>query len=488
MPNENTPPGSGLSQLVGVWSIEPTAFESLYAHAMAVVESDARYEVVARDSKVLAEEQRDNPYQVDANGIAHFDVSGPLTRKPTSVQAITGGTSTVLLGQALRKAKADPNVKAALLHVDSPGGHSTTQADLRAEIRSFREAKPIAAHGAGSMCSAAYGFSAECDSVTADPAAVVGSVGTMMGLRDTSEVMKRAGVKPIYIATGDRKAALWPGQQISDETIGDMAKFVSAAGASFQEQVKERRPQISEAGMKDVLRGGVYAGADAKNIGLVDEVCDTETAIARLTQKLSSGSSSGSALLPAPMTGAPQNRSSTMLTPEQLTQAKSLPGCNDITAENADGKLLAAAISLASDNKRIATLESDLAAAQAKVPQQIPVQYLQQSAGAVRALYDTALKAQAFSPAVGGQLCSLLIGEGDNLNSAALAVGPTGKCLASAVFETLASNGAMPQVGKDVGAQPAPKAVAGAPDDKKPITKEREKELLAMSGVGTVTE
>jgi hypothetical protein len=164
-----------------------------------------------------------------------------------------------------------------------------------------------------------------------------------------------------------------------------------------------------------------------------------------------------------------------MLTPEQLTQAKSLPGCNDITAENADGKLLAAAISLSTAASRVPTLEGEINTLKAQIPQAIPAQYLKQSADGARAHLQTAIDKQACSPAVGNQLASLLIGEGENLNSAALAVGASGESLASTVFKTLASNGAMPQVGKDVGAQPAPKAVAGAPQGKD-LVAEAEKE------------
>ena len=87
-----------------------------------------------------------------------------------------------------------------------------------------------------------------------------------------------------------------------------------------------------------------------------------------------------------------------MLTPEQLTQAKSLPGCNDITAENADGKLLAAAITLQASANRVPALEGEINTLKAQAPQQIPVQYLKQSASSVRGLLQTAIDKQAVSP------------------------------------------------------------------------------------------
>jgi hypothetical protein len=181
------------------------------------------------------------------------------------------------------------------------------------------------------------------------------------------------------------------------------------------------------------------------------------------------------------------------LTEAQVAKARTFPGCGDLTADNAVDRLFAAAESiqnvassaaadvtrLSADNTR---LTGELTAAQAKVPQQIPIEYLKQSAGGARAHLQTAIDKQAFSPAVGNLLASALIGEGDNLNAAALAVGTGGESLASTVFKALASNGAMPLVGKEPTGQAAPKATPGAPAEKKPMTPQRRKELLAMSG------
>ena len=61
---------------------------------------------------------------------------------------------------------------------------------------------------------------------------IVGSIGTMMMLRDTPELMKRSGVKPMYIATGDRKAAAAPGVEITEATKQYLQGLVADAGAA----------------------------------------------------------------------------------------------------------------------------------------------------------------------------------------------------------------------------------------------------------------
>lgn len=490
MPTYENYPVTGCrpAQLLGIWSIEPQAFEQLQQQALIAL-SDGQLEVISRQSRELVEEERQSPYDVDADGVAHFSVTGPLTRRPTSVQALTGGTSTLLLEQALRKAAADEDVKGAMLHIDSPGGHSSCAADIAAAVRGFAARKPIASHINGMGTSLAYRLAIETVHVSMDPAGMTGSVGTLMELRDTSELFKRAGVKPHYIATGDRKAVGGAGQPITDAQLADMRALIGEIGESFATAVKDRRPQIGQEQMEDVLRAGLYAAPRARSIGLVDSVADTETAIENFKQSLSTGSRS-LPVAPTTLPAAAQTRSSPMaLTAEQLAQAKALPGCTDISAENADGKLLAAATSLQTDltakSTRLASLEAELANAKAAVPQATPPAVLKAMASAARVHLGAAKDKQAITPAVAEALASSLIGTDDNLSATGLTPDATGECVATKVFAALASNGPSPRVGQSNAAQQAPKAVPGAPDDDpKPITAERKAELLAMSGAG----
>jgi signal peptide peptidase SppA len=470
------------AQLVGVWAIEPLAFGSFVEQAMAAL-GDGQLEVLARQSRELVDEERAEPYQLDSDGIAHLSVTGPMTRYPHSMQALTGGTSTLLMEHALRRAAADPEVKGAILHVDSPGGHASCAADVASAIRAFRASKPVAAHVNGMGTSLAYRVAIEADHVSIDPAGVTGSVGTMLQLRDTSEVFKRAGVKPHYIATGDRKAIGATGTPITDDHVAELSRLAHEVGQSFNDAVKERRPGISAENLADVFRAGLYAAPKAKEIGLVDSVCDTAGAIDRFKQQLtSSPGSSGRALPAVPSPGAaPQARSVTMLTDEQLTQARALPGCEQITAENAGATLLAAAQSLhaaAQDRGRLADELAQLKAS-TKAPDKAVLKAMAGAAG-VHAM--AAVNAQAITPAVRDALVARLVGEGESLNATALAPDAGGECIASAVFAALAGNGRMPDPNKDAPVQPAPKAVPGAPGSQQPVTEERKKELLRLAG------
>lgn len=168
-----------------------------------------------------------------------------------------------------------------------------------------------------------------------------------------------------------------------------------------------------------------------------------------------------------------------MLTEAQVAKARTLPGCSDITADNAVDKLYAAATTLQKDTDelagvqeanatlatRVKTLEGELATAKNAIPQQTPQPVLLAMASAARIQLKAAISAQSVSPAVSEALAKVLIGEGDALSAAGLTPGATGDCLATQVFAALSVNGAAPAVGKDAKAQAVPKVQHGAPDN-----------------------
>lgn len=189
-----------------------------------------------------------------------------------------------------------------------------------------------------------------------------------------------------------------------------------------------------------------------------------------------------------------------MLTAEQVVKARTFPGCNDITAENAVDKLFAASETLSADLGKAATSNTELAASlKVANDELVPLKakatppdasILSLVAMAAETEMAAAVDAQAITPACATEMKALLVGDPDKgvYNAAALTAGPGGKPLAVSVFGAIRRNGKMPAIDKQVPGQPAPKSIPGAPDDKKPMTAARRAELLSMSGLGAGSE
>jgi signal peptide peptidase SppA len=245
-----------------------------------------QYEAVAKASREAAESPV-APYTVE-NGVARFTVEGPMSRYPTSLQSAVGGTATLPLGKAIRDASVDGFVNGAFFEIDSPGGTVTGLSDLAAEIARFRAVKPVAMHIVGMGASAAYRAAIEGDFITMDPMGVAGSVGAMTKMRDSSELMKRAGVKDHYIASGDRKTAGAPGTEVTPEQLAERQKFIDGLGESFVQSVMQRRPQTTEQ-IDDIRRAGIYGASDALSAGLIDAVMTLDQSFTQFASRIPFG-------------------------------------------------------------------------------------------------------------------------------------------------------------------------------------------------------
>ena len=82
----------------------------------------------------------------------------------------------------LRKFGDDDNVKAIILHIDSPGGGAAVSQEIYHEVRRIRAEKKkfIVASVESVGASGAYYIASGCDKIYANEASVVGSIGVIM--------------------------------------------------------------------------------------------------------------------------------------------------------------------------------------------------------------------------------------------------------------------------------------------------------------------
>lgn len=279
-----TPTGCRPVQLLGPWMMEQEAYDALMDQASLLIGAGS-YEIVARESREMANETAKQPLYESRDGVANFAITGPMTRYPTSMQAVLGGTSTLNMQRAVRLAADDGLIRAGFIDINSPGGTADGMEDFCVELARFRSKKPLAMHISGVGASAALRIAMEADVLTIDPMGIAGSVGTMTRLRDTSKLMERAGVKVHYIASGDRKVVGQPGQEVTEQQVAERKALIDAINRNFIEAVERRRPQTKKH-MEDISRAGLYDARRAVEVGLVDSVSTTDQAFSQFTQRI----------------------------------------------------------------------------------------------------------------------------------------------------------------------------------------------------------
>ena len=173
----------------------------------------------------------------------------------------------------LEKAFANPNVKAVVLSIDSPGGAPVEAERIYTAIGSLKRKhdKPVVAVINSLGASAAFLVALHADKIVAGRYSLVGSIGAIMAPWQLDRAIARYDVSQRVYASGMLKAFLNPFTPVTQEVDQKAQKLVDQLGTYFLDEVKARRGAQLKPGI-DVATGEVWAGPEAKEIGLVDDV------------------------------------------------------------------------------------------------------------------------------------------------------------------------------------------------------------------------
>lgn len=281
MPTETLPIKRDVSakcamQHFGAWSVEPKWFRA----AMDNVRNGTLKPMSAWDDD--DDDEDDTSDYTIANGVALICMDGQMTKRGSSF----GGCSTVATRQALKSAVADSAVKAIMLKISSPGGTVAGTAELAGAVAAANEIKTVYGHIDDLGCSAAYWVASQCDYLTANVTAMVGSIGTLMMLCDDTGAQEQIGIKWQVVSTGEYKGLGGDGQ-VTDKLVADVQREVNELNAVFLAGITAGRGKK----IKDipaVADGRVYVSAQALTLGLIDEIASFDAAMSAITNEVKS--------------------------------------------------------------------------------------------------------------------------------------------------------------------------------------------------------
>ena len=227
----------------------------------------------------------DAPLYRVVDGVARFDVVGPLAKYGSS---LSPAPSMVRLRQALRDARRDDVVRAAIFAIDSPGGTVAGTDQLASELGRLSAAKPTVAFVDDMAASAAYWIASQASSVWATPSALVGSIGVLAVVDDVSKALEDQGVKVHVIHVGKHKAVGVEGKPVTDEDISEIRRELGSINDLFLSAIARGRG-VSVDAASAWNTGQVWIASEAKEMGLIDEVGAYDEALASVVAQMPRG-------------------------------------------------------------------------------------------------------------------------------------------------------------------------------------------------------
>ncbi len=194
------------------------------------------------------------------------------------------------LSKTIRKAREDENVKAIVLRVNSPGGSAVASAIIGRELDLTKAEKPIIVSMGDYAASGGYWISAKADYIYADPTTLTGSIGVFGTFPNAQGFLNdKIGLTFDVAKTNENADFGSITQPLTEFQYAKLQENVVKTYEQFTSRVAEGRG-LRQTYVDSIGQGRVWAGVDAIEIGLVDQLGDMEDAIAYAAQKANLGS------------------------------------------------------------------------------------------------------------------------------------------------------------------------------------------------------
>lgn len=227
-------------------------------------------------------------YARTADGIAVIPVVGTLVDRFDWLAAWCGLVSYDALTATIEAAAADPQVKAILLDVDSPGGEASGMLDAAHTIRVISTVQKTIWASANSLAaSAAFGLASAASRLVVAKMGAVGSVGVVAVHIDQSAADQASGLKFTAIYSGARKIDGWGHAPLSAEALELFQKRLDASRRQFAEAIAAHRGMSTEAVL--ATEAETYDDHEAVRIGFADAVQGFRDTLGELRDKVRSG-------------------------------------------------------------------------------------------------------------------------------------------------------------------------------------------------------
>lgn len=187
--------------------------------------------------------------------------------------------------EAIAKARKDSAVKAVVLRINSPGGSALASDVIWREVVLTKKVKPVIVSMGAVAASGGYYIAAPADVIVAEPNTITGSIGVFGMFINAEKLLKdKLGLKFEKVKFGEYADLGSPDRAMTPAERAIMQKVIDKIYTDFITKVSEGRKLTIEQ-VDSIAQGRVWAGVDAKTIGLVDEFGGLKDAIAIAAKK-----------------------------------------------------------------------------------------------------------------------------------------------------------------------------------------------------------
>ncbi len=186
------------------------------------------------------------------------------------------GSDTIVT--AIDNAAKDDSISAIVFRVNSPGGSPLASDQIWHAVVRAKSKKPVIVSMSGAAASGGYYIAAGATRIVAQPATLTGSIGIVFSHANIEGLLGKLGIRTQTVSRGAYARLLSPANSWSPEERQQVQRLMEDLYGTFTQKVAQGR-HMEISAVDEVGRGRVWTGAQAKEIGLIDELGGLTTAL-----------------------------------------------------------------------------------------------------------------------------------------------------------------------------------------------------------------
>lgn len=189
----------------------------------------------------------------------------------------------ITMGESLKKAREDDNIKAVVIRINSPGGDALASELIWREIELTKKIKPVIVSMGDLAASGGYYIACNADKIIAEPTTITGSIGVFGTLPNVKGLADKWGINAEQVITNKNAVTYSLFEPLSETQHDFIKEGIVNIYELFTNRVAVGR-NMKQDDVKSIAEGRVWTGTDALNNGLVDELGGLDLALQRAAE------------------------------------------------------------------------------------------------------------------------------------------------------------------------------------------------------------
>jgi protease IV len=224
-----------------------------------------------------------NSDRIGTGNVAVIPIKGIITTAESQGPFAQGVASSGKIVSMIKKADANPQIKAILIEINSPGGTPVATDEIAQAIHSINKTTVAWIREAGA--SGAYWVASATDHIIANRMSVVGSIGVRGSYLEFSGLLKDYNITYEELYAGEYKEYGSPFKKLSEKEREKIMTQINKLHSIFISEIAKNR-NLDYAYVEKLATGETYLGIEAFEYKLIDQTGGHSTAISYIEQKI----------------------------------------------------------------------------------------------------------------------------------------------------------------------------------------------------------